>query len=67
MPTDPQDQITKFWSMVAPGYEAHGGNVAEHGTAEHRRWLDAVDGSSTRSLLKQCGPPVDPTPCVVGV
>src|SRR5262245_49405582 len=28
--------------MVAPGYEGHGGNVAEHGTDEYRRWLDAV-------------------------
>jgi ubiquinone/menaquinone biosynthesis C-methylase UbiE len=41
--THPQDQITKFWSTVAPGYEDRGSNVAEHGTDEYRRWLDAVD------------------------
>jgi ubiquinone/menaquinone biosynthesis C-methylase UbiE len=42
MTTDPQDQITTFWSMVAPGYEDRGSNVAEYGTAEYQRWLDAV-------------------------
>jgi len=42
MTTHAQDQITKFWSMVAPGYEDRGSNVAEHGTAEYQRWLDAV-------------------------
>jgi ubiquinone/menaquinone biosynthesis C-methylase UbiE len=42
MTTHPQDQITKFWSMVAPDYEARGSNVAEYGTDEYRRWLDAV-------------------------
>ena len=42
MTAQPQDQITKFWSMVAPGYEDHGGNVAEPGTDAYRRWLDAV-------------------------
>jgi ubiquinone/menaquinone biosynthesis C-methylase UbiE len=40
--THAQDQITKFWSMVAPGYEDRGSNVAEHGTDEYQRWLDAV-------------------------
>ena len=39
---DPQDQITKFWSMVAPGYEDRGSNVAEHGTDEYRLWCAAV-------------------------
>jgi ubiquinone/menaquinone biosynthesis C-methylase UbiE len=39
---DAQDQITQFWSMVAPGYEDRGSNVAEHGTDEYQRWLDAV-------------------------
>jgi ubiquinone/menaquinone biosynthesis C-methylase UbiE len=39
---DAQDQITKFWSMVAPGYEDRGSNVAEHGTDEYQLWLDAV-------------------------
>jgi ubiquinone/menaquinone biosynthesis C-methylase UbiE len=42
MTAHPQDQITKFWSMVAPGYEDHGSNVAEHGTDEYQRWLGAV-------------------------
>jgi ubiquinone/menaquinone biosynthesis C-methylase UbiE len=40
--TSPQDQITKFWSMVAPDYEDHGSNVAEHGTDAYQRWLDAI-------------------------
>jgi ubiquinone/menaquinone biosynthesis C-methylase UbiE len=39
---DAQDQITQFWSMVAPGYEDRGSNVAEYGTDEYQRWLDAV-------------------------
>jgi SAM-dependent methyltransferase len=30
---------------VAPGYEAHGGNVAEYGTEEYRRWVDALGGA----------------------
>ena len=42
MTTHPQDQITKFWSMVAPAYEDHGSNVAEYGTDEYRLWLDVV-------------------------
>ena len=42
MRTEPQDQITKFWSMVAPGYEDRGSNVAEYGTDEYRLWLHAV-------------------------
>jgi ubiquinone/menaquinone biosynthesis C-methylase UbiE len=42
MTTHPQDQITTFWSMVAPDYEDHGSNVAEYGTDEYQRWLDAV-------------------------
>ena len=40
--SDPQDQITKFWSMAAPGYEDRGSNVAEHGTDEYLLWLAAV-------------------------
>ena len=44
MTTHPQDQITKFWSMVAPDYEDHGSNVAEHGTDEYQLWLDVVGG-----------------------
>ena len=40
--TTPQDRITEFWSMVAPDYEAHAGNVAEVGTDEYARWVDYV-------------------------
>jgi ubiquinone/menaquinone biosynthesis C-methylase UbiE len=40
--THPQDRITTFWSMVAPGYEDRGSNVAEYGTDEYQRWLGAV-------------------------
>jgi len=41
-PEDVQAHITTFWSEVAAGYEAHAGNVAEHGSAEYRRWVDAL-------------------------
>ena len=41
-PDDAQAHITTFWSDVAAGYEAHAGNVAEPGSAEHRRWVDAL-------------------------
>ncbi|HEX6031324.1 MAG TPA: class I SAM-dependent methyltransferase [Tepidiformaceae bacterium] len=37
-----QARISAFWSTVAPGYEAHGGNVIEDGTEEHTRWVEAV-------------------------
>ena len=40
--SDSQAHITAFWSTVAPGYEAHGGNVAEYGTKEYKRWVDAL-------------------------
>jgi ubiquinone/menaquinone biosynthesis C-methylase UbiE len=40
--THAQDRITKFWSMVAPGYEERGSNVAEYATDEYQRWLEAV-------------------------
>ncbi len=39
---DAQAHITAFWSTVAPGYEAHGGNVAGHGTEAYRRWVEAL-------------------------
>lgn len=42
-PSDAQARITAFWSTIAAGYEAHGGNVAEYGSPEYRRWLDALD------------------------
>jgi SAM-dependent methyltransferase len=37
-----QAHITTFWSTVAPGYEEHGGNVAEYGSAEYQRWVDTL-------------------------
>jgi SAM-dependent methyltransferase len=40
--TDAQTHITTFWSTVAAGYEAHSGNVAEYGSADYQRWLDAL-------------------------
>jgi ubiquinone/menaquinone biosynthesis C-methylase UbiE len=40
--TDAQAHITAFWSTVAPGYEAHSGNVAAYGTAAYRCWQDAL-------------------------
>ena len=49
---DAQDHVTAFWSTVAPGYEAHGGNVAEYGTEAYQLWLDAL-----RSVLPD--PPAD--------
>jgi SAM-dependent methyltransferase len=38
-----QAQITTFWSTVAADYEAHAGNVAEYGSPEYQRWVDALD------------------------
>lgn len=40
--TDPQDRITEFWSMVAPDYEDHAGNVEEYGSPGYDRWVKAV-------------------------
>jgi ubiquinone/menaquinone biosynthesis C-methylase UbiE len=40
---DAQQNITAFWSMVAPGYEAHGGNVPEYGTPLDRAWADEIE------------------------
>ncbi|WP_426503133.1 class I SAM-dependent methyltransferase [Dactylosporangium sp. McL0621] len=37
-----QDHITTFWNTAAPGYEAHAGNVAEHGSAQYEQWVDAL-------------------------
>ncbi len=39
---DVQAPITAFWSRIAADYEAHAGNVAEPGSAEYRRWIDAL-------------------------
>jgi SAM-dependent methyltransferase len=48
-----QRRISGFWSMVAPGYEAHEGNVLADGTTAYAGWLEEV-----RSLLPA-------TPCDV--
>jgi SAM-dependent methyltransferase len=40
--TEAQAHITTFWSTAAAGYEAHGGNVAEYGTAQYEAWLAAL-------------------------
>jgi SAM-dependent methyltransferase len=39
---DTQVHITSFWTTVATGYEAHGGNVAEQGSPAHRQWVEAL-------------------------
>ncbi len=52
--TTPQDQVTAFWSMVAPGYEAHPGNVPSRGSALHGRWVEILDqqlGPAPRKVL----------------
>jgi len=41
---DAQQNITAFWSMVAPGYEAHAGNVPAYGSALYRAWVDEIEG-----------------------
>jgi SAM-dependent methyltransferase len=41
-PHDVQAQVTGFWSTIAADYEAHAGNVADHGSAEYQRWVDAL-------------------------
>ncbi|MEK7794880.1 MAG: class I SAM-dependent methyltransferase [Candidatus Hydrogenedentota bacterium] len=37
-----QERITAFWSAVASGYEAYGGNVPVRDSDEHRAWIDAI-------------------------
>lgn len=37
-----QTRITEFWSTVASGYDAHGGNVAAYGSPGYRQWVDAL-------------------------
>ena len=37
-----QDNINAFWSMVAPGYEAHPGNVVPVESAEYGKWVATV-------------------------
>lgn len=51
-PGEAQMHITTFWNTVAAGYEAHGGNVAEYGSAAYARWVDAL-----RAVLPD--PPAD--------
>lgn len=41
--TTTQDQVTAFWSLVAPGYEAHPGNVPSRGSALYDRWVEILD------------------------
>ncbi len=40
---DAQDNITAFWSMIAPGYEAHPGNVPAYGTPLYRAWVQEIE------------------------
>jgi SAM-dependent methyltransferase len=37
-----QAHITGFWTTIAAGYEAHGGNVAEADSADYQRWVEAL-------------------------
>jgi ubiquinone/menaquinone biosynthesis C-methylase UbiE len=39
---DVQARITGFWSRVAGGYEAHGGNVPAAGTGEYDAWVRVI-------------------------
>jgi SAM-dependent methyltransferase len=41
-PSDAQAHITTFWNTVAADYEAHAGNVAEYGSAQYQKWVDAL-------------------------
>ena len=53
--TNPQASITAFWSTVAPGYEAHGGNVAEYGTEAYEAWVDAIRAVLPAMLARGSG------------
>jgi len=37
-----QEHITSFWSTVAAGYEAHGGNVPARDSQEYAAWVRAI-------------------------
>ena len=39
---DVQAHINTFWGTVAPDYDTHAGNVAEYGSVEYQRWVDAL-------------------------
>jgi SAM-dependent methyltransferase len=41
-PHDIQAHVTGFWTRIAADYEAHAGNVAEHGSVVYQRWVDAL-------------------------
>jgi SAM-dependent methyltransferase len=41
--SDAQRHITAFWTMVAPGYEAHGGNVPAFDSPLYHTWVDEID------------------------
>jgi SAM-dependent methyltransferase len=40
--SEAQAHINTFWSDVAAGYETHGGNVADYGSAEYQTWVEAL-------------------------
>jgi SAM-dependent methyltransferase len=37
-----RDRINAFWSMVAPAYESHPGNVVEPGTEVYAAWVGSI-------------------------
>jgi SAM-dependent methyltransferase len=37
-----QTRITGFWSTIAPGYEAHPGNVPARDSSEYDAWVEAI-------------------------
>jgi SAM-dependent methyltransferase len=41
--TEVQDQITAFWTVVAPQYESHPGNVPALGSPEFDAWIGAIE------------------------
>jgi len=50
----PQAHVTAFWSMVAPDYEAHRGNVPSRGSDLYDRWVAILDqnvGPAPREVL----------------
>ena len=42
MADEAQENITAFWSMVAPGYEEHPGNVVAPESGEYDEWVATV-------------------------
>jgi len=41
--TGVQDQITAFWTLIAPQYQSHPGNVPAVGTREYEAWIGAIE------------------------